>query len=80
MSLDPDDAGAADRPSDRRPTGRPGIGPMARIAIVFTGGTISMRLDPVAGGNVPVLGGAAILLETVPGSPRSPTSSRSTAG
>lgn len=39
---------------------------MARIAIVFTGGTISMRNDPVAGGNVPVLGGSA-LLETVPG-------------
>ncbi|MEO5940210.1 MAG: asparaginase [Candidatus Limnocylindrales bacterium] len=39
---------------------------MARIAIVFTGGTISMRHDPVAGGNVPVLGGAA-LLESVPG-------------
>lgn len=39
---------------------------MARVAIVFTGGTISMRHDPVAGGNVPVLGGDA-LLETVPG-------------
>jgi L-asparaginase len=39
---------------------------VARIAIVFTGGTISMRVDPVAGGNVPVLGGAA-LLATVPG-------------
>src|SRR5512133_1711204 len=39
---------------------------MARVAVVFTGGTISMRRDPVAGGNVPVLGGAA-LLDTVPG-------------
>lgn len=39
---------------------------MARIAIVFTGGTISMRNDPVAGGNVPVLDGSA-LLDTVPG-------------
>lgn len=39
---------------------------MARIAIVFTGGTISMRHDPVAGGNVPALGGEA-LLATVPG-------------
>jgi L-asparaginase len=39
---------------------------VARIAIVFTGGTISMRIDPVAGGNVPTLGGAA-LLATVPG-------------
>lgn len=39
---------------------------MPRIAIVFTGGTISMRHDPIAGGNVPVLGGEA-LLATVPG-------------
>ena len=39
---------------------------MARIAVVFTGGTISMRHDPVAGGNVPTLGGEA-LLATVPG-------------
>ena len=39
---------------------------MPRVAIVFTGGTISMRNDPQAGGNVPVLSGAA-LLETVPG-------------
>ncbi|MDQ3128987.1 MAG: asparaginase [Chloroflexota bacterium] len=39
---------------------------MARIAIVFTGGTISMRNDPVAGGNVPVLGGSD-LLKIVPG-------------
>ncbi|MBA2382385.1 MAG: asparaginase, partial [Chloroflexi bacterium] len=39
---------------------------MPRIAIVFTGGTISMRHDADAGGNVPVLGGAA-LLATVPG-------------
>ena len=39
---------------------------MPRVAVVFTGGTISMRHDPVAGGNVPVLGGGA-LLESVPG-------------
>jgi L-asparaginase len=39
---------------------------VARVAIVFTGGTISMRHDPLAGGNVPVLGGEA-LLATVPG-------------
>jgi L-asparaginase len=39
---------------------------MPKVAVVFTGGTISMRHDPVAGGNVPVLGGAA-LLETTPG-------------
>jgi L-asparaginase len=34
---------------------------MARVAMIFTGGTISMRPDPAAGGNVPVLDGAAIL-------------------
>lgn len=34
---------------------------MARVAIIFTGGTISMRRDDRAGGNVPVLDGAAIL-------------------
>ena len=33
---------------------------------MFTGGTISMRHDPVAGGNVPVIGGAD-LLASVPG-------------
>lgn len=37
---------------------------MARIAVVFTGGTISMRHDPVAGGNVPTLSGAEILART----------------
>jgi L-asparaginase len=31
---------------------------------VFTGGTISMGFDPVAGGNVPTLDGAAILART----------------
>ncbi len=36
----------------------------ARVAVVFTGGTISMRRDPVAGGNVPVLTGDAILAAT----------------
>lgn len=39
---------------------------MARVAVVFTGGTISMRHDPEAGGNVPALGGEA-LLALVPG-------------
>jgi len=34
---------------------------VARVAIIFTGGTISMRRDDRAGGNVPVLDGAAIL-------------------
>lgn len=37
---------------------------MARVAVVFTGGTISMRFDPVAGGNIPHLDGAAILAAT----------------
>lgn len=31
---------------------------------MFTGGTISMRLDPLAGGNVPTLDGAAIVAAT----------------
>jgi L-asparaginase len=34
---------------------------LSRIAIVFTGGTISMQPDATAGGNRPVLDGAAIL-------------------
>jgi L-asparaginase len=37
---------------------------MGRVAVVFTGGTISTAFDPVAGGNVPVLDGAAILART----------------
>lgn len=37
---------------------------MARVAVLFTGGTISTVFDPVAGGNVPVLDGAAILART----------------
>jgi L-asparaginase len=37
---------------------------MARVAVVFTGGTISTVFDPVAGGNVPTLDGAAILART----------------
>ena len=37
-----------------------------RVAIVFTGGTISMRLDPTAGGAVPMLSGEEILAQ-VPG-------------
>lgn len=39
---------------------------MARIAIIFTGGTISMRYDPGSTGIVPSLRGAD-LLEAVPG-------------
>ncbi|HEV8402774.1 MAG TPA: asparaginase [Candidatus Limnocylindrales bacterium] len=37
---------------------------MARVAVVFTGGTISTVFDPAAGGNVPLLDGAAILDRT----------------
>ncbi|MEK6720241.1 MAG: asparaginase [Chloroflexota bacterium] len=37
---------------------------MPRVAVLFTGGTISMEVDPVAGGNVPTLDGAAILART----------------
>ncbi len=37
---------------------------MARVAVVFTGGTISMRLDPVSRAAVPALGGAEILALT----------------
>lgn len=37
---------------------------MPRVAVVFTGGTICMVFDPVAGGNVPSLDGAAILART----------------
>lgn len=37
---------------------------MSRVAVVFTGGTISMRVDPALGGNVPSLDGAAILAAT----------------
>lgn len=37
---------------------------MSRVAVLFTGGTISMVVDPVAGGNVPSLDGAAILART----------------
>ncbi len=34
---------------------------LPRVAVVFTGGTISMTVDPVAGGAVPTLGGAELL-------------------
>ena len=37
---------------------------MSRVAVIFTGGTISTVFDPIAGGNVPVLDGAAILART----------------
>lgn len=38
--------------------------PRPRVAVIFTGGTISMRVDPIAGGNVPSLSGADILART----------------
>ena len=37
---------------------------MSRVAVIFTGGTISMETDSTAGGNVPRLNGAAILART----------------
>jgi L-asparaginase len=37
---------------------------LPRVAVIFTGGTIAMRLDPEAGGNVPRLSGADILART----------------
>ena len=39
---------------------------MARVVVVFTGGTISMRHDPAAAGNVPTMRGEE-LLASVPG-------------
>ena len=49
----------------------------ADVAVVFTGGTITMRADPRPAPRCPALDGAAILART-PGWPPSPTSSRST--
>jgi L-asparaginase len=40
------------------------VGALRRVAVVFTGGTISMVVDPLAGGAVPALDGAAILART----------------
>lgn len=40
------------------------MGRLRCVAVVFTGGTISMLVDPVAGGAVPALDGAAILART----------------
>jgi L-asparaginase len=37
---------------------------LSRVAVIFTGGTISMRVDPKAGGAIPALDGAAILART----------------
>jgi len=37
---------------------------VSRVAVIFTGGTISMARDPDAGGNVPILDGGAILART----------------
>ena len=38
---------------------------MTRVAVIFTGGTISMVRDAAAGGNIPALDGAAILALTL---------------
>ena len=45
-------------------TAGPGPRPSQGVAVVFTGGTISMVADPQAGGNVPVLDGREILART----------------
>lgn len=37
---------------------------MKRVAVIFTGGTVSMRHDPILGGNIPTLDGAGILEQT----------------
>ena len=42
------------------------MSPLPRVAVIFTGGTISMTVDPAAGGAVPTLAGAE-LLAAVPG-------------
>src|SRR5205823_3764346 len=52
----------ADRREPRTGDGRPLA--MSRVAVIFTGGTISMETDSTAGGNVPRLNGAAILART----------------
>jgi L-asparaginase len=54
-------------PEAQRPAGRQARGfALPRVAVIFTGGTISMTVDPVAGGAVPTLAGSD-LLERVPG-------------
>jgi L-asparaginase len=53
----------ARRPAGARFRARPA---RPRVAVVFTGGTISMTVDPAAGGAVPTLAGAD-LLRLVPG-------------
>ena len=42
------------------------MSPLPRVAVIFTGGTISMTVDAAAGGGVPTLAGAD-LLAAVPG-------------
>ena len=63
---DPSGQGRVREDGPRRRWAR-GVGRLRRVAVVFTGGTISMVVDPVAGGAVPALDGAAILART-PGS------------
>jgi L-asparaginase len=61
------DVGSRSRPADRlMPLACGHTWPMARVAVVFTGGTISMQHDSGAGGNLPTLGGDE-LLASVPG-------------
>ena len=38
--------------------------PRPRVAVIFTGGTISMTIDSAAGGAVPTLAGADLLART----------------
>jgi L-asparaginase len=48
------------------PSDPPASNSRPRVAVLFTGGTISMRIDPAAGGAVPSLSGRE-LLELAPG-------------
>ena len=64
-------------PPDQRLTA--GLSPMARVAVVFTGGTISTAFDPVAGGNVPIARRRGDPRPDARASTRSPRSWRSTA-
>ena len=44
----------------------------ARVVVVFTGGTISMTIDPAVGGAAPALGGAALLASAADGTDAGP--------
>lgn len=58
MSVDRAAAGTAEVGAAAEGGAAAGLG---RAAVVFTGGTISMTVDPVAGGATPALGGDALL-------------------